>query len=1510
MDMMAGQLKKLLIMVIICVFSTCCPGYWPVAVEATVNTSNGWKLEKQSSQRHAGRGEKIRFTVTLTRTGPAVQGAYLIDVRSTQTTRFIDPVPAPTFGGGTAAYISWKNLNLNTGDSFTASYSVEVGDMTDAETISNYVMAGGPDSPISIDNTIQTKPFNITRGGSKSAKVEPPDPINAATGEYFIEPITDISLVGPMPLEFRRWYASDLTGDLNFTGTLGKNWMHNFEYYIQDPATAPKVVYDQGRMVYFSAVWSDDETKYDLNYHQEPVPYKLERDSAGHFWFMDPESEQVYHFDDQGLLMNVFDRNGNRQAIVRDAQGRVVQVSDGLGRTLAFQYNAAGLLIQVSDGFAPVAFSYDSQNRLIASTDQMGHATRYELDALPMLAPMITAVVRPRGNIPYTQEYDGNLRVGRQVDAYGAATTLAYDSPDQDQTQVSDAMGVQTFTHEEKNKCTESTDRSGASAALDYNDRDLLEKLTDRQGDAISYTFDDESRLPLSTTNAQGDVITYDYLAQDNVFGNPVDPQASVSFTFHDLVKTTYPDGKTEAMTYDQAGNYTTIVDRDQAVWTYAYNQAGQPLKAVNPLGGETTYEYNPDGTLKSVSSPGRGVTGFEYDAGKRNIRINYPNGAHSRISYDNMGRIIGLVDQNGRSYGYVFDENGNLVREVDPLGRPTIYQYDLMDRLASITNRLGGVTSFTYDALGRTASVTDPAGNIRTFVNDDAERKVTITDEAGYAWQRRYDEEGLLASITTPLGRVTSLTRNKLGQIECVANPLGARTCFTYDKMSLINRVVDPLGQSTDFSHNGNDFIDAIGAPMSRNAAYRRGAMGMIRELTDPSGAVWKFTQTNMGVEATHTDPLGNSHVYVSDDSGLRSASYPTGETLVNTYDAAGNLTRAEWSDGSAVEMFYDDAYQITRINDLGFTHNDDGMVTGTSGEGFDFTATYNQDGKVASAGYAGLFDVDYQYDARGNISSITDSLTNSRVWFNYDLDGRLIRIGRSSGLSTDFSWDDGSRLTEVVDGAVSEQKYSYDADSKMTRAELNVPLDSAAATSSRTDRFDFDAASQIATEGYEYDARGRLLESPNCSFRWDAAGRLIAAGEATFTYNGLYGVSSRTTAGEKTTFHYNFAFGILPVMAERNVNTGKWKRFYVWSPGGGMLLYAIEPENENRVTFYHYNTMGDVLFLTDKAGQVVDSYAYSPYGIMLDHEGRSDQPFTFQGQFGVRWEPSAQCYQMGMRYYDPVAARFLSRDPLWMTEDDIFSLNPYQYANQNPLKYIDPTGLGVGYNFGFYGGMNTYRRDGNENVCPLPCTGQCKKIEVSKVMLVLGTDSGWMGAGSMLRKSYRWAKKYLEEKCGKNNVITLRKPTWETLRDTLAANRDDLAGFVFLGHGSSFGGVDVMNNAANASFFSRALGSQSHIPNVFMFACHQGAAANAERWANVFHYDNFYGPDRLLGAYGLYFSYINYVKKVTCQKTWKWICVEQTQTPQPVKTVTERTKTHIGKKETTTTTIKSQPK
>jgi RHS repeat-associated protein len=278
---------------------------------------------------------------------------------------------------------------------------------------------------------------------------------------------------------------------------------------------------------------------------------------------------------------------------------------------------------------------------------------------------------------------------------------------------------------------------------------------------------------------------------------------------------------------------------------------------------------------------------------------------------------------------------------------------------------------------------------------------------------------------------------------------------------------------------------------------------------------------------------------------------------------------------------------------------------------------------------------------------------------------------------VNSTYTYDAAGRLTRIQDGTMIDVQYTLDAAGQVAMAGFNAPLDPAVLiTNTQSSPFIYDAAHQINSAGFNYDARGRLIASPGNTFTWDGASRLTGIGAVALSYNGLGDLITRTEGGATTRYFYNYAVGLAPIMAERNETTMQVQRYYVWTPGG-RLLYLIDAANGNAVRHYHVDRVGSTLALTSAAGAVTDAYAYTPYGELLGRTGTSAQPFTYVGAYGVRSEPAADLYHMRARYYDPLSARFLSREPIWPVLGQPRGLDPYQYAYGEPMRYMDRTGL-----------------------------------------------------------------------------------------------------------------------------------------------------------------------------------------------------------------------------------------
>ncbi|MFH1668294.1 MAG: RHS repeat-associated core domain-containing protein [Candidatus Woesearchaeota archaeon] len=101
----------------------------------------------------------------------------------------------------------------------------------------------------------------------------------------------------------------------------------------------------------------------------------------------------------------------------------------------------------------------------------------------------------------------------------------------------------------------------------------------------------------------------------------------------------------------------------------------------------------------------------------------------------------------------------------------------------------------------------------------------------------------------------------------------------------------------------------------------------------------------------------------------------------------------------------------------------------------------------------------------------------------------------------------------------------------------------------------------------------------------------------------------------------------------------------------------------SEGELQYLHRDYLGSTRAVTGSSGELKESDTRLPYG---GARGASGQRYTYTGK-----EAEGDLYYYGARYYDADSGRFTQKDPV------IDGKNWYIYANNNPLKYIDPTGL-----------------------------------------------------------------------------------------------------------------------------------------------------------------------------------------------------------------------------------------
>jgi RHS repeat-associated protein len=118
----------------------------------------------------------------------------------------------------------------------------------------------------------------------------------------------------------------------------------------------------------------------------------------------------------------------------------------------------------------------------------------------------------------------------------------------------------------------------------------------------------------------------------------------------------------------------------------------------------------------------------------------------------------------------------------------------------------------------------------------------------------------------------------------------------------------------------------------------------------------------------------------------------------------------------------------------------------------------------------------------------------------------------------------------------------------------------------------------------------------------------------------------------------------------------------------------------------YFHQDALGNVILVTDSAGQPIERYKYDDFGYPTMYNGDWSQtrpvsaignPYLFTGR---RWDAETGFYHYRHRDYDPSTGRFLQRDPLGIWGDPLNLGNGTAYVGNNPWSWVDPYGLSAG--------------------------------------------------------------------------------------------------------------------------------------------------------------------------------------------------------------------------------------
>ncbi|MCD2424454.1 FG-GAP-like repeat-containing protein [Niabella pedocola] len=791
---------------------------------------------------------------------------------------------------------------------------------------------------------------------------------------------------------------------------------------------------------------------------------------------------------------------------------------------------------------------------------------------------------------------------------------------------------------------TKGSSTSSKISTMAYtSDRGLLQSRTEWATTPIaattSYTYNNYGNATQMVNAVPGKpdlTTTYTYDAAQKFVTNTVASCAGIvntsSTTYHPLWATLLTKTEGDGTT----GSLTT---------TYEYDATGKIKKTTTPLG----HIINEGDTWDVDNNVGGTRIYYHF--------IDYPDGvkADQKVWYDRLGRpvktqVLGWNNQ-WTTQTQNYDSKGRELSATSPyyvgedvLTTTNVYGGPFGQLSATITPHGTSTLAYSYPGSGQIIiTQTNPAGQVISNKKDAIGLTTETTDHGGTIIYD-YNEKGALRGTAVNGTTMQTVTYDAYGRKIQLADANAGTSTYQYDAANMLTQQTDANGKMTSFTYDG------VGRITSRTTV--EGTITYQYYNTSNNKALWKAYNANHIKEIVYDN-------YRRVSTETETISGEGNFTTTYNYDANDNLASTTYPSGTIVQQTYNNAGMLATVTSAGQTlynatdYNGFGKASGYYlANGLQSTITYTK-GLPTKYYTSGIQDLRFDFDlATGNLNSRYDAMRGLTEVFTYDNLNRLTTAAVNGTQQFAISYD-GSGTSQSVGNIVSKSdigSYTY-----MTAKPNAVAYVSPMAGASP------------------------LINDAALSVSYSSFQRPLQIVKGANTLDLTYGVDDERIKTVQS------VGGVLETKLfignyERQVlNGGSTVNHIIYVQGGNGLCAMIVNGAPHAV---YTDYLGSILTVTDASGTVVAQQNFDAWGRKRDpnnwtYAGVSSVPaWLYRGYTGHEQLEAFELINMNARLYDPYTGRMLSLDNYSGYLAGTQGLNRYSYANNNPLKFIDPSG------------------------------------------------------------------------------------------------------------------------------------------------------------------------------------------------------------------------------------------
>ena len=888
-------------------------------------------------------------------------------------------------------------------------------------------------------------------------------------------------------------------------------------------------------------------------------------------------------------LINEYDGSGRvTRQIFPDGGEITVQYYDIGRKAIATHQNGSQTVYEHDEKFRSTVsrytsgyeeFTYNDTNDRTSHRDKNGNITSYEYD--------------DKGNVIVEKTPVGDViktvysKSGRLVSVEVNGVVVAQNEYDDDENLVSssDALGRAIgYEYNEYKLPVKIINPDGTSLSLSYDDRGNIDEIIDELGNINKYSYDDLNRVT-STVDANGNLEKFAYNAR-NELTESINPLGDTrTFEYNESGKLTHVvdyDGNEEFTEYNELNKVSAYVDKDGSRTEYYYNEMWQIDQIKDPTGANILCLYDSEGNLTNITDASYSTIRYSYDSCGNITKVRDQEGYVTKYTYDKMNRMTSAVMADGSTEYYEYDAFGNETKFTDALGGEWINEYDAAGQKIKSINPMGVDTVYTYDMRGNLIEERSVGKSIR-YSYDAAGRLTEIIDAAGVVTSFSYDNNGNL--VSRKVGDVEkSFEYDSMNRVtkEFIAGALTAS--YTYDAAGNISSVTDGLGNQTRYIRTKGGDVAAVVDPLGNVTRYRYDKAHRLINIVQGTGSEAEDINFELLEDAEEVQKLNKKH------NSIRITSYAR--------DVLGRVTSVTDALGNVESYEYDRKGHIKAKTDM------DGNRT---------KITRTHLGDISRITYGDGEDIEYSYNALGQLKAIKDSLGLTKI--DRDILGRERSITDHKGRSISYEYDDAGNRTVIRYANGKNVRYIYDerdliagievtgidgAAPKMKSSSAPASLSSpvpASVKATTTVSFSYDSYGRIVSKAvgpaetaYTYDKSGYLASLINkkngtvldsYEYSYDQAGNLVASSqkregmpEATGNYEYGYDEIGRLNAVVKDgsplrSYTYD-AFGNRTILDEAGAKTE-----YLYNKANQLM----RTDTPHGTTIFQHDKRGNVI-------------------------------------------------------------------------------------------------------------------------------------------------------------------------------------------------------------------------------------------------------------------------------------------------------------------------------------------